>query len=94
MTRIFKPLISQTVEVYIDDIVVKNKTQSKRVLHLEETFCLMKAYNMKLNPTKCAFGVKLKRNTSGLMGLLGPVFINYTSFLGLQSKWRHIYTNR
>ena len=26
MTKIFKPLINQTVEVYIDDIVVKSKT--------------------------------------------------------------------
>ena len=26
MTKIFKPLISQTMEVYIDDIVVKSDT--------------------------------------------------------------------
>ena len=57
MKNIFKPLIGQTVEVYIDDIVVKNKTKSEHTQHLEETFRLMKAYNMKLNPTKCAFGV-------------------------------------
>ena len=29
MTKIFKPLIGQTVEVYIDDIVVKSKTKSE-----------------------------------------------------------------
>ena len=52
MTKIFKPLIGQTVEVYIDDIVVKSKTRSEHALHLEETFCLMKVYNMKLNPAK------------------------------------------
>lgn len=57
MTKIFKPLIGRTVEVYIDDIVVKSKTRSEHTQHLEETFRLMRTYNMKLNPAKCAFGV-------------------------------------
>ena len=35
MKNIFKPLIGQTVEVYIDDIVVKNKTKSEHTRHLE-----------------------------------------------------------
>ena len=59
MTKIFKPLIDRTVEVYIDDIVVKSKTRAEHVQHLEETFCLMRAYNMKLNPAKYAFGVNV-----------------------------------
>ena len=45
------------MEVYIDEIVVKRKTRSEHTWRLEETFCLMKAYNMKLNSTKWAFGV-------------------------------------
>ena len=57
ITKIFKPLIGWTVEIYIDDIVVKRKTRAEHVQHLEETFRLMRGYNMKLNPTKCAFGV-------------------------------------
>ena len=57
MTKIFKPLIDQTVEVYINDIVVKSKTRSEHAQHMEETFRLMKAYNMKLNLARCAFGV-------------------------------------
>ena len=57
MTKIFKPLIGQVVEVYIDDIVVKNKTKSEHALHLEKTFRLMRAYNIKLNLAKLAFGV-------------------------------------
>ena len=45
------------MEVYIDDIIVKNGTRDEHVQHLEETFCLMRAYNMKLNLAKCTFGV-------------------------------------
>ncbi|RVW14565.1 hypothetical protein CK203_083878 [Vitis vinifera] len=56
MTKIFKPLIGQTMEVYIGNIVVKSKTRAEHVQNLEEMFCLMRqAYNMKLNPAKCAF---------------------------------------
>nr|CAN67118.1 hypothetical protein VITISV_035158 [Vitis vinifera] len=57
MTKIFKPLICHTVEVYIDDIVVKSKTREQHVLHLQEVFHLLRKYDMKLNPSKCAFGV-------------------------------------
>nr|CAN66354.1 hypothetical protein VITISV_004958 [Vitis vinifera] len=57
MTKIFKPLIGRSVEVYIDDIVVKRKTREQHILHLQEVFYLLRKYGMKLNPSKCAFGV-------------------------------------
>nr|CAN82529.1 hypothetical protein VITISV_028061 [Vitis vinifera] len=57
MTKIFKPLIGHSVEVYIDDIVVKSKTREQHILHLQEVFHLLRKYGMKLNPSKCAFGV-------------------------------------
>ena len=57
MTKIFKPLVGRTVEVYIDDIVVKSKTRDEHALHLREVFHLLRKYDMKLNPSKCAFGM-------------------------------------
>ncbi|WKA01361.1 hypothetical protein VitviT2T_019644 [Vitis vinifera] len=57
MTKIFKPLVGRTVEVYVDDIVVKSKTRVEHALHLQEVFQLLRNYDMKLNPSKCAFGV-------------------------------------
>ena len=35
MTKIFKPLISQTMEVYIDGFVLKSETRAKHVQHLK-----------------------------------------------------------
>ena len=57
MTKIFKPLVGRTVEVYIDDIVFKSKTREDHAHHLQEVFHLLRRYDMKLNPSKCAFGV-------------------------------------
>ena len=61
MTKIFKPLIGHTVEVYIDDIVVKRKTKDEHDQHLEEVFCLLRKYDMKLNLSKCVFGVSVSK---------------------------------
>ncbi|KAL6343252.1 hypothetical protein AAG906_022168 [Vitis piasezkii] len=41
MTKIFKPLVGRTVEVYIDDIVVKSKTRDEHVIHLQELKAIM-----------------------------------------------------
>ena len=61
MTQISKPQIGRTMEVYIDDIVVKSETRAEHVQHMEKAFCLMQAYNMKLNPAKCAFDVNARK---------------------------------
>ena len=37
----------------------KEWTRAEHAKHLEEAFCLMQAYNMKLNPAKRAFGVSI-----------------------------------
>ncbi|XP_074298696.1 uncharacterized protein LOC141629620 [Silene latifolia] len=53
----FKEQIGQTMEVYIDDMVVKSKQAPQHHQHLAETFNTLGKYQMKLNPTKCTFGV-------------------------------------
>ena len=45
--------------VYIDDVLVKSKERPDHEKHLQETFMLLRRYDMKLNPLKCAFGVSL-----------------------------------
>ena len=45
------------MEVYIDDMLVKSTTAELHIAHLDEAFQILKKYNMKLNTTKCAFGV-------------------------------------
>ena len=45
------------MEEYIDDMLVKSVKAGLHVDHLAESFQVLKDYKMKLNPTKCAFGV-------------------------------------
>ena len=58
VTKMFKPLLGKTMEVYIGDMLVKSKQRSDHVTHLQEAFELLRAYDMKLNPSKCAFEVR------------------------------------
>jgi len=53
----FKDQIGDTMEVYIDDMVVKSKKAENHVRDLEVAFQILERYNMKLNPAKCNFGV-------------------------------------
>ena len=57
VTKIFRPLLGSTMEVYIDDMLVKSEQHPDYVDHLQQTFDLHREYGMKLNPLKCAFGV-------------------------------------
>ena len=59
--KMFRPLLSSTMEVYIDDMLVKSKQRQDHTAHLQQTFDLLREYGMKLNPLKCAFGVNVGR---------------------------------
>ena len=61
VTKMFRPLLGKTMEVYIDDMLVKSKERSDHAGHLQEAFELLRVYGMKLNPSKYAFGVSTGR---------------------------------
>ena len=66
VNHMFCPLIGWNVEVYVDDMLVKILVEKKHLDDLQETFDTLKLYNMKLNPSKCAFGI-LSRKFLGFM---------------------------
>ena len=45
------------MEVYVDDMLVKSLDKERHLDDLQETFDTLRRYNIKLNPSKCAFGV-------------------------------------
>ncbi|GMH02617.1 hypothetical protein Nepgr_004456 [Nepenthes gracilis] len=57
VNKMFEAQIRRNVEVYVDDILVKSRNDRDHVRDLEKTFQVLRARRMKLNPTKCAFGI-------------------------------------
>ena len=61
VTKMFQPLLRKTMEVYIDDMLVKSEERPDHTTHLQHAFELLIAYGMKLNPIKCGFKVSAGR---------------------------------
>jgi hypothetical protein len=57
VTKMFKDLIGKTMEIYIDDMVVKRKLSRTHLEDLKETFRILRLHKLRLNASKCAFGV-------------------------------------
>ena len=49
--------ISQNVEAYMDEIVVRSRKGSDLLTDLAETFANLRRCDIKLNPSKCTLGV-------------------------------------
>lgn len=59
VNKMFAQQIGRNVEVYVDDMLVKNARGLSHLDDLQETFDTLHLYDMKLNPSKCVFGVAL-----------------------------------
>lgn len=53
----FSHQIRKTMEVYVNDILVKSKHVEDHYQHLVEMFYILRKHGMKLNPRKCTFGI-------------------------------------
>ena len=57
VNKMFSEQIGRNMEVYMDDMLIKSKEELTHLDDLKETFATLRQYQMKLNPSKCAFGV-------------------------------------
>ena len=57
MTKMFEPQLGKSIEVYIDDMVVKSKIVSEHVEDLANIFEILRKHKLHLNASKCFFGV-------------------------------------
>jgi hypothetical protein len=49
--------IGCNVQVYINDVAITTREEAMLISDLQETFDNLDRYKLKLNPTKCSFGV-------------------------------------
>ncbi|XP_072074319.1 uncharacterized protein [Arachis hypogaea] len=61
MSRVFHDLIGKTVEVYVDDILVKTAKPRKLIDDLQTVFEALRKFKMRLNPLKCAFAMEAEK---------------------------------
>jgi len=54
---IFHEHIRKTVEYYVDDIAVKSRAKGDHIADLKTVFDIMRAHQLKINPTKSFLGV-------------------------------------
>jgi hypothetical protein len=61
MVTLFHDIMHQEVEVYVDDIFVKSKKEEDHLQVLRKLFERLCKFQLKLNPLKCSFEVKIGR---------------------------------
>ena len=59
MTRMFESQLGKNIEIYIDDMMVKSKMISEHLGDLQAIFQILRKHKLRLNASKCSFGVGL-----------------------------------
>jgi len=49
------------IEVYVDDMITKSRTEEEHLVNLRKLFEQLHKYRLRLNPAKCTFGVKSRK---------------------------------
>ena len=57
MTRMFESQLGKSIEIYVDDMVVKSKVVFEHLEDLGDIFDVLKRHKLRLNASKCSFGV-------------------------------------
>ena len=57
VNKMFIQQIGRNMELYVDNMLVKIKKENHHLNDLKETFETLRLYRIKLNPSKCVFGV-------------------------------------
>ncbi|GAU51646.1 hypothetical protein TSUD_414680 [Trifolium subterraneum] len=58
MTTLFHDMMHKEIEVYVDDMIAKSRTEEEHVKYLLKLFQRLRKYQLRLNPNKCTFGVR------------------------------------
>ncbi|CAL9000002.1 unnamed protein product, partial [Prunus brigantina] len=66
MNSVFHDMIGHSLEVYIDDVVIKSPEEGNHISNLKRAFLRMRQHKLKMNPKKCVFGVQA-RNFLGFL---------------------------
>ncbi|KAA3469376.1 Integrase, catalytic core [Gossypium australe] len=58
MVTSFHDMMHKEIEVYVDDMIAKPRTEKEHVQVLRKLFLRLRKFQLKLNPAKCTFGAR------------------------------------
>lgn len=61
VNKVFKEFLGNTIEAYMDDVIMKSKIGLSHVAKLSTVFDVLRKHNLRLNPTKCSVGVQSQK---------------------------------
>ena len=71
VNKMFSKQIGRNMEVYVDDMLIKSKEELAHLNDLKEMFATLKQYQMRLNLSKCVFGVASRKFLGFVVSLRG-----------------------
>jgi hypothetical protein len=86
--------IGRNIQVYIDDVVITTRKEESLITDLRVNFNNLYRYKLKLNPTKCSFGVPAGQLLGFLVSARGieanPEKIQAILTMGKPTKLHHV----
>ncbi|RDX93044.1 hypothetical protein CR513_24746, partial [Mucuna pruriens] len=67
MDKIFKEILGEDVEVYMDDMVARSQCMKEQCGALGRIFGVLRKHRLRLNPNKCSFRVRAGKFLGGFM---------------------------
>ena len=58
MVALFHDMMHREIEVYVNDMIAKSKTEEEHLVNLQRLFESLRKYQLRINLAKCTFGVK------------------------------------
>jgi len=58
MVTLFHDIMHKEIEVYVDDMIAKSRSEEEHLFNLKKLFEWLRKYELRLNPAKCTFRVK------------------------------------
>jgi hypothetical protein len=77
--------IGRNIQVYIDDVVIITREEEFLISDLAETFDNLSRYKLKLNPTKCSFGVSAGQLLGFLVSARGIEAVTTSNLIQIRS---------
>jgi len=61
MVTLFHDMIYKEIEVYVDDMIAKSRSEEEHHVNLRKLFERLRKFKLRLNPAKCTFGVRSEK---------------------------------